>query len=76
MLFLWYGSILAALMTLAFGLSRRSPKYVVISAILFLPFSYYFLGFPVAIRYIGLLPIAILLLAIIMKRKRMSKAAV
>lgn len=76
MVFLWYGSILVALATLTFGLSRRSPKYVVISAILFLPFSYYFLGFPVAIRYIGLLPIAILLLAIIMKRKRMSKAAV
>ncbi len=76
MVFLWYGSILVALATLTFSLSRRSPKYVVISAILFLPFSYYFLGFPVAIRYIGLLPIAILLLAIIMKRKRMSKAAV
>ena len=76
MLFLWYGSILAALATLAFGLSRRSPKYVVISAILFLPFSYYFLGFPVALRYVGLLPVALLLLAIIMKRKHMSKAAV
>lgn len=69
MLFLWYGSIIAALATLTYGLSRRSPKYLVISAFLFLPFSYYFLGFPVAIRYIGLLPIALLILAFVMKHR-------
>ncbi|PIC67626.1 hypothetical protein CSV71_10420 [Sporosarcina sp. P21c] len=63
MLLLWYASFLISIMTMVFGISRRSWFYMLISAITFLPISYYFLGINIALKYVGLIPIILLALA-------------
>ena len=64
MLLLWYASFLVSIMTMIFGISRRSWFYMLISAILFVPISYYFLGINIALKYVGLTPIILLALAV------------
>lgn len=64
MLLLWYASFLISIMTMVFGISRRSWFYMLISAITFLPISYYFLGINIALKYLGLTPIILLALAV------------
>lgn len=64
MLILWYASFLVSIITLVFGISRRSWFYMLLSAITFLPISYYFLGINIALKYVGLTPIIVLALAV------------
>lgn len=64
MLLLWYASLLASIITMIYGISHRSGLYMLISAITFLPISYYFLGINIALKYVGLLPIILFVFAI------------
>lgn len=63
MLILWYASFLVSVVTGIFGISRRSWYYMVISAITFLPISYYFFGINIILKYVGLAPLFLLGLA-------------
>ena len=64
MLLLWYASFLTSIITLAFGISRRSWLFMLISTITFIPIAYYFFGANNALKYIGLTPIMFLLLTV------------
>ena len=64
MLLLWYASFLASIITMVFGISRRSWLFMLISAITFLPIAYYFIGINIALKYVGLTPLILLLLAV------------
>ncbi|AOV06725.1 hypothetical protein [Sporosarcina ureilytica] len=64
MLLLWYASLLASLITIIYGISHRSWLFMLISAITFSPISYYFLGINIALKYVGLTPIILLVLAV------------
>lgn len=64
MLLLWYASFLTSMITLAFGISRRSWLFMLISTITFIPIAYYFFGANNAFKYVGLIPIAFLLLTV------------
>jgi len=62
MLLLWYASFLTSIITLVFGIARRSWLFMLVSTITLIPFAYYFFGANNALKYIGLTPIIILLL--------------
>jgi hypothetical protein len=62
MLLLWYASFLTSIITLVFGITRRSWLFMLVSTITLIPFAYYFFGANNALKYIGLTPIIILLL--------------
>ncbi len=62
MLLLWYASFLTSIITLVFGIARRSWLFMLVSTITLIPIAYYFLGANNALKYIGLTPIIILLL--------------
>lgn len=64
MLLLWYASFLTSMITLAFGISRRSWLFMLISTITLIPFAYYFLGANSAVKYVGLTPIIFLSLTV------------
>jgi len=64
MLLLWYASFSTSIITLVFGVSRRSWLFMLISAITLMPFAYYFFGANNALKYIGLTPIIFLLLTV------------
>lgn len=64
MLLLWYASLLASIITMIYGIAHRSWLFMIISAIMFLPISYYFLGINIALKYVGLTPIVLLALAV------------
>lgn len=60
MLLLWYASFLTSIITLAFGISRRSWLFMLISTITSIPIAYYFFGANSAVKYVGLIPIILL----------------
>ena len=64
MLLLWYASFLTSIITLVFGISRRSWLFMLISTITFIPIAYYFFGANNALKYVGLTPIIFLLLTV------------
>ncbi len=64
MLLLWYASLLTSIITLAFGIARRSWLFTLISTITFIPIAYYFFGANNALKYVGLTPIFLLLLTL------------
>lgn len=59
---IWEISFLTSIITLGFGIFKRSWFLTFISAIAFLPTAYYFSGANSALKYIGLTPIILLLL--------------
>ena len=62
MLLLWYASFLTSIITLVFGISRRSWLFMLISTITFIPIAYYFFGANNAWKYVGFTPIILLIL--------------
>ena len=64
MLLLWYASFLTSIITLVFGISRRSRLFMLISTITFIPIAYYFFGANNALKYVALTPIIFLLLTL------------
>ncbi|MGE7694859.1 hypothetical protein ACQKNC_12160 [Lysinibacillus sp. NPDC094177] len=71
-LFLWQLSFFISVVTLIMGIFKKSWIFTLISTITFLPVAYYFLGAVNTIKYIGLTPIILVILAILfwfLKRK-------
>jgi len=64
MLLLWYASFLTSIITLVFGIFRRSWLFMLISSITFIPIAYYFFGANNALKYVGLTPIVFLLVTL------------
>lgn len=64
MLLLWYASFLTSIITLAFGIFRRSWLLMLISTVAFIPIASYFFGANSAVKYVGLTPIIFLLLTV------------
>lgn len=60
MLTLWYASFIASMVTMVYGVSRRSWFFMLISTITFLPISYYFLGINIFLKCAGFTPIILL----------------
>lgn len=65
MLLLWYATFLTSIVTLVFGISRRSWIFTLISTITFIPIALYFIGTNNALKYVGLIPIIFLLLTVL-----------
>lgn len=64
MLILWYASFLICVTTLGIGVIKQSSCLLLISTITSLPIAYYFLGAVNAWRYIGFMPIILVILTI------------
>lgn len=60
MLILWYASFIVSMVTMVYGISQRSWFFMLISAITFLPISYYFLGINNLLKFTGFTPVILL----------------
>lgn len=64
MLLLWYASFLISVVTLVFGVVKRSWLLLIVSTITFMPIALYFLGAVNAWRYVGFTPVILLILTL------------
>lgn len=72
MLFFWYASLLTSIITLAFGIFKRSWGFMLISTLTSIPIAYYFLGANNTVKYVGVTPVVLLLMTLViwfMERK-------
>lgn len=75
MLFFWYASLLTSIITVAFGIFKRSWFLMLISTITSIPIAYYFFGANNAVKYVGLTPVFLLVLTLlILFSERKTKA--
>ena len=65
MLFFWYASLLTSIITVAFGIFKRSSFLMLISNITSIPIAYYFFGANNAVKYVGLTPVFLLVLTLL-----------
>ncbi|MFJ7969891.1 hypothetical protein [Psychrobacillus sp. NPDC096389] len=64
MLLLWYASFLVSVITLVFGVTKRSWLLLLVSTITCMPIAFYFGGAVNAWKYVGFTPIILLILTI------------
>ena len=64
MLLLWYTSFFISVVTLIFGVLKRSWLLMLVSSVTFIPIAYYFSGAVNAWKYVGFTPIILLIVTI------------
>lgn len=64
MLSLWYLSFITSIVTFGIALFKLSWPFMLVSSVPFIPIGYYFWGANNAFKYIGFIPILLLLLTI------------
>ncbi|QTD39752.1 hypothetical protein [Sporosarcina sp. Te-1] len=66
---LWQTALIISILLFFFGLLTKQKPALLLSALLFLPISYYFLGVNNAFKWIALLPLLPLLIVFLIYQK-------
>lgn len=63
MLTLWYLSLVISIVSLGAGIIKKSWIFLLISAVSFIPVAWYFSGANNGLKYVGLMPLILLVLS-------------
>lgn len=75
MILLWYLSFIISIVAFFVGIGKKSWRALLLSTLTFLPIAYYFFGTNNAWKYVGVIPIILLVLTVLflLLEKKMAK---